>query len=99
MGPPHDGVRSAGVGMSTARSRRLGDPGRIGAHAIAATSPWQGQPSAGTRRNSARGAQAAAWFDQRNSVLLRHIRCRMTVLHRMWVDGTTFRWGKEAVMA
>jgi hypothetical protein len=22
-----------------------------------------------------------------------------TVLHRMWVDGTTFRWGKEAVMA
>ena len=22
-----------------------------------------------------------------------------TVLHRIWVDGTTFRWGKEAAMA
>ncbi len=21
-----------------------------------------------------------------------------TVLHRMWVDGTTFRWGKEAAV-
>jgi len=22
-----------------------------------------------------------------------------TVLHRIWVDGTTFRWSKEATMA
>ena len=22
-----------------------------------------------------------------------------TVLHRIWVDGTTFRWGKEAAIA
>ena len=22
-----------------------------------------------------------------------------TVLHRMWVDGATFRWGKQAVAA
>jgi hypothetical protein len=27
---------------------RSGDHGRTGAHAIAVTSPWQGQPSAGT---------------------------------------------------
>jgi len=22
-----------------------------------------------------------------------------TVLHRMWVDGTSFRWGKQGVVA
>ena len=79
---PHDGVRRAGVVMSSARSRRWEDPGRTGAHAIAATSPWQGQPSAGTRRNLSRSCQeavtAASLFDQRNSVSSRHMQCKMT---------------------
>jgi transposase len=22
-----------------------------------------------------------------------------TVLHRMWIDGTTFHWGKQAIVA
>jgi transposase len=25
------------------------------------------------------------------------VRKLATVLHRMWVDGTTFHWGKQAV--
>jgi hypothetical protein len=37
--PPHDGVRSAGVGMSHTRFLRSEDHSRNDAHAIAATSP------------------------------------------------------------
>jgi hypothetical protein len=28
-----------------------------------------------------------------------HIVQHVTVLHRMWVDGSEFRWGKEAPAA
>src|SRR5918995_428275 len=48
--PPHDGVRSAGVGMSTTRFLRSEDHSRNGAPAIAVTSPWQELLSAQTRR-------------------------------------------------
>ena len=49
--PPHDGVRSAGVGMSSTRFLRSEDHSRNGAPAIAVTSPWQELLSAQTRRN------------------------------------------------
>ena len=49
--PPHDGVRSAGVGMSTTRVLRSEDHSRTGAPAIAVTSPWQELLSAQPRRN------------------------------------------------
>ena len=78
--PPHDGVRSAGVGMSSTRLLRSGDHSRTGAHAIAVTSSWQERLSAQPRRNLSRSDQeaAASLFDQRNSVPSRHIRWRMT---------------------
>src|SRR3954469_16781114 len=58
--PPHDGVRSAGVGMSTTRFLRSEDHSRNGAPAIAVTSSWQELLSAQTRRNLSRSDQEAA---------------------------------------
>src|SRR3954449_6725708 len=77
--PPHDGVTSAGVGMSTTRVLRSEDHSRTGAPAIAVTSPWQELLSAQPRRNLSWSDQeaAASVFDQRNSVPSRHIRWRM----------------------
>ena len=34
-----------------------------------------------------------------NNILSRVARKLATVLHRMWIDGTTFHWGKQAVAA
>ena len=80
--PPHDGVRSAGVGMSTTRFLRSEDHSRNDAPAIVVTSPWQELLSAQARRNLSRSnyaaVTAASLFDQRNSVPSRHIRWRMT---------------------
>jgi hypothetical protein len=76
--PPHDGVRSAGVGST--RSLRSADHSRNGAPAIAVTSSWQELLSAQPRRNLSGSDQeaAASLFDQRNSVPSRHMRWRMT---------------------
>src|SRR3954449_13318015 len=80
--PPHDGVRSASVGMSTTRFLRTEDHSRNGAPAIAVTSPWQELLSAQPRRNllwsDQEAVTAASLVDQRNSVPSRHIRWRMT---------------------
>ena len=80
--PPHDGVRSAGVGVSSTRFLRSKDHSRNDAPAIAVTSSWQELLSAQTRRNLSRSnygaVTAASLVDQRNSVPSRHIRWRMT---------------------
>src|SRR3954469_17372998 len=55
--PPHDGVRSAGGGMSSTRFLRSEDHRRHCAPAIAVTSPWQERLSAQPRRN-------LSWSDQ-----------------------------------
>ena len=80
--PPHDGVGSVGLVMSTARSSRSMDQGRNGTHAMANTPSRRGTPfrplGGSPAVLSLAHAGCASRADQRNSLPSRSMRCRMT---------------------